>query len=253
MLSQKSCYRRLAERQGVVRPFEILTAMPAESRAVIADTLRIRLREDDPEAQAWRILNRNLSGLQARTHHIPEQLTPFYRNNNWWDIVTRTARRLKVPFYPGYKDEEVERLLFEHLTTRFVEEHVGADLEAIDQLAETHPEIDAAMQSLGLSENGRRAILSALALADAPSGRVKDGLSKAADWIAEFSRGQWTTSVSNGLRALKQRLTHVYRGWSTTGLSGHQGNLSRVSAALAAIFLQDLIEKTLDEYESMGA
>ncbi len=253
MLAQKSCYRRLAERQGVVRPFEILSRMPAESRSVIAETLRVQLREENAEAQAWRILNRNLRGLQARTHHLPEQLTPFYRNNNWWDIVTRTARRLKVPFYPGNKDEEVERLLFDHMAHQFVIGLAGSDVEELDQLAASHPEIEAAMQSLSLSDDGRRAILSALALAQTPSGKLREGLGKAADWITDWGRGAWSVSVCSGLRALKQKLTEIYGALSSRSFSRSDGNLSRVSAALAAIFLQDLIEKTLDEYEAMGA
>ncbi len=95
-------YRQLAQAQGVLRPYDILVRMHPSNRRLVADLLGCNLGPCiDPHAQAWRIINQNLRGLQARTHTLPEQLSPFARNNNWWEIVTRTARRLGVRFYPG--------------------------------------------------------------------------------------------------------------------------------------------------------
>jgi hypothetical protein len=256
-MADRSPHRAFAESQGVLRPFEILLRMPPEGRRLIAETLDCPLRaRTDPEAEAWAIINRDLRGLQARTHHITEQLSPFSRNNNWWEIVTRTARRCGVKFYPGLKDEEVERLLFEHLSDLFVSHLPKDDIEAVDRIAETNPDFYQAIQSLRLSRNGMRAVLSAIAMATARTGDgLRDGAVKAGEWIRDWSRSHsWTFSVSAGLQLLRQKLTEVYRAWESRGLGEPlAGNTGKVCAALAAIFLQDLVDRTLDEFDTIRA
>jgi hypothetical protein len=255
-MSVKSAPRLLAESQGVVRPFEILLRMPAESRRLIAQTLDCPLAaEGDPETEAWSIINRDLRGLQARTHNITEQLSPFSRNNNWWEIVTRTAARCGLKFYPGLKDEEVERLLFEHLADLFVSRLPNDDLEAVDRIADANPEFFQAMRSLRLSRNGTRAVLSAIALAASMTGgSIRDGAAKAGEWLREHGGSHaWTTSVAAGLRMLRHELTVIYGAWKSRGLAEPPvGNTGKVCAALAAIFLQDLVDRTLEEFEAVG-
>jgi hypothetical protein len=255
-VSNQTTYRHLAESQGVVRPFDILLRMPAESRRLIAQTLDCPLGSlTDPEAESWFIINRDLRGLQARTHHLGEQLSPFSRNNNWWEIVTRTAIRCGVKFYPGLKDEEVERLLFEHLADLFVQRLAEADIRAIDEIAEANPEFCQAIASLRLSRNATRAVLTAIALATTRTGEsLRDGAAKASDWIRSWSRTHtWTFSVSAGLRLMRQKLAEIYAAWQSRGLAEPPvGNTSKVCAALAAIFLQDLVDRTLEEFDAIG-
>ncbi len=256
-MGTKSTYRKLAESQGVLRPFEILVRMAPEGRRLIAETLACTLpSKPDAEEEAWAIINRDLHGLQARTHHFTEQLSPFSRNNNWWEIVTRTAQRCGVKFYPGLKDEEVERLLFEHLADLFVARLPQDDIEAADRIAESNPEFFQAIQSLRLSRNATRALVSAIALAAARTGgSVRDGASKATEWIHEKIRlHTWTFSVSAGLRLLRQKLIEIFEAWETRGLAEPPGrSTGKVCAVLAAIFLQDLVDRTLEEFDAVGA
>jgi hypothetical protein len=250
----ESRFRAMAAAQGVSRPFDILVRMPVASRHLIARALRCRLRETDtPEGEAWRIINQNLRGLQARTHSLPEQLSPFARNNNWWEIVTRTARHLGVQFYPGLKDEEVERLVFERFAELCVARHLQSGGDAIDFLAGTNPDFHRAIQSLRLSANGNRTVLGAILFATVRADEnVRYGAKLVGDWIRERSRWSWAVSISSGLRLLQQKLTEIYDTW-VTRWQEHGSNLARVSAALAVIYFQDLVDRTLEEFELVGA
>ena len=167
-MTTPSTYRRLAQAQGVVRPFDILVRMEPAGRKLVADLLRCNLRHyETPHAQAWRIINQNLRGLQARTHTLPEQLTPFSRNNNWWEILTRTARRIGIKFYPGVGEKEVERLLFERFAEGFVKTNVSTQTDAVDSLAEGIPVLKQVMASMRLSRDATRTVLSAIAMGTA--------------------------------------------------------------------------------------
>ncbi|MEW6742398.1 MAG: hypothetical protein AB1486_06535 [Planctomycetota bacterium] len=248
-------YRELAESQGVLRPFRILVRMPEESRRLMARSLGCRLPPTaDPEEEAWAIINRDLRGLQARTHRLTEKLVPFSRNASWWDIVTRMARRCGVKFYNGLKDEEVERLLFERLSELFVANLVRDDLDAVEQLAQTNPEFRQALESLQLSPNGTRAVLWAVALATGRAdGNIQDAARRASDWIREKIHWSWTVPVTAGLRLLRQKLTGVNEAWASRGFAKPAvGNTAKVCSALAAIYFYDLVERTLEQVETLG-
>jgi hypothetical protein len=246
-MSTAAFYRGLAEAQGVARPFDILVRMHPASRRLIADLLGCRLGNTlDPYAQAWRVINQNLRGLQARTHTLPEQLTPFSRNNNWWEIVTRTARRLGVRFYPGVPEQEVERLVFERFAQSFAQTNVAPEREVVDALAEASPDLQQAMMSMQLSPDASRSVLSALAIATARHDQgLREGCQTMRDWLRAHLRWQWAVSISTGLRILQGKLTDIYRGWT----SRYAGRFGKVSAAVAVIYFQDLVDRTLEEFD----
>jgi hypothetical protein len=261
------------EDQGVGRPFRILLRMPEANRQALGRLLGCRIdRGDLPEAQAWRLINQNLRGLQARTHRLHETLTPFSRNNNWWEIVTRTARGLGLRFYPGLKDEEVERLLFDHLAAEFVRHHERAGDDPDRFLAELHPNLGRAIASLGLSRTGQRALVATLLRAaasdpragrDAGRSRLEDnglelgdpreGHNRIADWLRKAMPWTWATSISTGLRLLQHRLGEVHEAWTRTILrSRRTGNYTKVATALAVIYLHDVIERTAEQFDLIG-
>lgn len=246
-MSTAGFYRGLAEAQGVARPFDILVRMHPASRRLIADLLGCRLGHTlDPYAQAWRVINQNLRGLQARTHTLPEQLTPFSRNNNWWEIVTRTARRLGVRFYPGVPEQEVERLVFERFAQSFAQTNVSPERDIVDSLAEASPDLQQAMVSMRLSADASRSVLSALAIATAPDDPdLREGCQSVRDWLRAYLRWSWAVSISSGLSMLHGKLTDVYTGWT----SRYAGRFGKVSAAVAVIYFQDLVDRTIDEFD----
>jgi hypothetical protein len=253
---RRESIQRMAEVQGVERPFRILVRMAEDDRLMLGRLLGCNLQRGElAEAQAWRLINQNLRGLQARTHRLPETLTPFTRNNNWWEIVTRTARRCGIRFYPGLKDEEVERLLFDHLAAEFVGRQLprGEDLESY--LVELHPALGRAISSLGLSRDGTRALLATLLRAATDSkGDCREGCNRVTDWLRRTMPRSWTTSVSTGLRVLQQRLGDIYRSWAAQGLVQRaRSNYGKVCTALAVIYIHDLVERTRDQFELVGS
>lgn len=248
-------YLALADAQGVVRPFEILVRMPHDGRCLIAKLLDCRFRPfEPPEAQAWRIINQNLRGLQARTHRLPEQLTPFSRNNNWWEIVTRTARGLNIKFYPGLRDQDVEALLFERLSDLFVQEHLADGEDVVEAIEASNPEFVQAIRSLRLSRNARRTVLSTIAMAAARADEgLREGLQKVSDWVRHGIRWSWTATISASLRMLEQHSTEIYRTWVKRGFCKRlPSNSARVSAAVAVIYFHDLVDRTLEEISDLA-
>ena len=91
-------------------------------------------------------------------------------------------------------------------------------------------------------------------MSGAPRAIISRGAAKASEWIRSWSRSHsWTFSVSVGLRLLRQKLGEIYRAWNSRGLAEPPvGNTSKVCAALAAIFLQDLVDRTLEEFDAIG-
>jgi hypothetical protein len=253
-MQTKLTFRDRAEAQGVSRPFDILVRMSPQSRCLVAEVLSCNIDGlEEAEEQAWRIINQNLRGLQARTHTLPEQLTPFSPNNTWWDIVTRTARRIGVKFYPGMKDEEVEQLLFERLAAEFFRRNLPDEAEAIDQLAQSHPDFEQAIRGLRLSPEATRAILTSLVLATVRADQnLRDGVTNVSLWLRSHLRWVSYASMSAGLRLVHERLAGIYHTWVMRGFSGRaRTNRARVCTALAVIYFQDLVERTLDEYETV--
>lgn len=238
--------------QGVERPFEVLLHMPEHSRLLLGQLLQCDLQPgESAESQAWRLINQNLHGLQARTHSLPEQLSPFSRNNNWWEIVTRTARRCGLHFYPGLKDEEVEHLLFEHFATQFAQQK---DDETQQFLAELHPTLKAAISSLGLSAAGKRALVATL-LRGIAGGQddAREGMNRVTDWLRSAMPWSWTTSISQGLGLLQQRLHDICRVWIAQGRrSFARTNHGKVGTALVVIHLHSLVERARDRFDLLG-
>lgn len=252
----ESDFRSLAELQGVQRPFEILSRMPPESRRLIADLLGCSLHAArTAEEQAWRIINKSLWGLQARTHSLHAQLTPFSRNHNWWQIVARAADWLGVHTESGLTDQQLERRVFEHLAKSFVQRNLRGGEDVVDALAENNFDFDRAIRSLRLSRDGGHAVWSALVMATIRADQsLRDGAWKIGDWLCAGLRWAWPAPLTIGLRLLQQRLGGVYCAWVAHGFLGRRtSNRNRVCAALAVIFFQDLVERTLDEVETLRA
>ncbi len=246
----------MAGRQGVERPFDILLRMAPESRRIVADVLGCRVeRSQPPDEQAWRIINESLRGLQARTHSLQAQLTPFSRNHNWWEIVTRAASWLGIRWYPGLKDEEVERLVFERFAEAFVARNLANDAETIEALVGRNTDFDLALRALCLSRNGTRTVWSALVLGTLRTDQgLRDGVAKIGDWLCHHLRWAWPAPLSSGLRLLHQRLAGVFHAWvSRSADAPRSRNARRVCTALALIYFQDLVDKTLAEVETARA
>lgn len=242
---------RRVESEGIERPFRILVGMPEDCRMTICKLLGCHVRPDDgAEAQAWRIISENLRGLQARTHHLAEQLTPFSRNNNWWEIVTRAARRFGLRFYPGLKDEEVERLLFDHVATEFVQRLPASHAPELF-VTELDPSVERAIASLDLGRDGSRLLVASLLRA--ASGDPREGANRMTDWVRSALPRSWTTSIRHGLLALRQRLVDVCEEWIETGFArGVSQNHRKVCTALALIYVHDRLDRTLEQVELFG-
>jgi hypothetical protein len=247
-------FRRLAERQGIERPFGILSRMPPEARRLVADVLRCSLGSStDPEEQAWRILNQSLRGLQARTHSLQAQLTPFSRNHTWWEIVARVARWVGIHVHPDLTDDELERLVFERLADMFVQRNLRTEAEVLDALASANVDFDRALRHLRLGQNGARAVWSALVMATVRADQgLREGAWKLGEWLCVGLRWAWPAPLTIGLRMLQQRTAGIYHAWASRGFLGRpQQNSERVCTALAVILFQDMVERSLDEVETL--
>ncbi len=267
----------LVAAQGVDRPFRILLRMPEANRIALANLLDCDVVAGEPaELQSWRLINQNLRGLQARTHRLHETLSPFARNNNWWEIVTRTAQRLGLRFQAGMKDEEVERLLFDHLAAEFVRTHVRKEDDPDQFLAELHPNLSRAIASLGLSHTGKQMLVATLLRAAAfdadGGGDPREGHNRLSDWLRRTMPWTWTTSISLGLRLLQQRLgdIHVAIAGGTRARRIHSSpvlplaphprapwrgllrNYEKVGTALMVIHLHDVVERALEQFDIVG-
>jgi hypothetical protein len=247
-------YRRHAHAQGVVRPFDILVRMDPSSRRLIANLLRCDLRgHEGPEPEAWRIINQNLRGLQARTHSLHAQLTPFSRNHTWGEIVARVARWVGILVPPGLSPAELEQLVFERLADLFVQRNLQTESDVLDALADTNVDFDRALRHMRLGQNGPRAVWSALVMATVRADQsLRDGAWKIGEWLCAGLRWAWPAPLTIGLRLLQQRVTGVYCAWATRGFSGDpHKNSERVCTALAVILFQDIVERSLDEVETL--
>ena len=249
-------FRHLAEIQGVERPFTILSRMAPESRRLVADVLGCSLVSSrDPEEQAWRILNQNLRGLQARTHSFQAQLTPFSRNHTWCEILTRAAGWVGIRPDPDQGHEVLERLVFERLAEMFVQRNLPTESAILDALAATNVDFDRALNHLSLGRHGARAVWSALVMATIRADQgLREGAGKIGDWLCAGLRWAWPAPLTIGLRLLQQRLAGVFHAWATRGFFGRRRtNSDRVCTALALIYLQDAVERALDEVETLRA
>lgn len=244
-----SSYRERAYREGVQRPFEILVGMAPGARREIGDILGCRLRaEASPEAEAWSIINHDLRGLQARTHHLAEKMSPFSRNNNWWEIVTRTASRMKIRFYPGIRDVDVEQLIFEHASAAAMRRWQAQDRE-LQKIASVNRSLTESL-SYVLPPNVARFVLYACACRSAKrdAERHEERISRALAWMSEhFVPPALTFSMAAGLRFLRERFREIVRFWRDSDAFGARGSSQgKLVSAIAAIYLFDLVQRELD-------
>ncbi|ELR22142.1 uncharacterized protein ACA1_160000, partial [Acanthamoeba castellanii str. Neff] len=107
-LERNSKFKRLAFKQGMIRPFLLLASMHPETRATWAKTLELDLLAQpffgDAHAEAWYgstinpvqrfMIDKNRQGIQARANlAFKESLNPFANNCNWYEIVERVTRK----------------------------------------------------------------------------------------------------------------------------------------------------------------
>lgn len=251
---RRSSFERLAQHEGVERPFRILVRMPADARLRVAGLLGCWVNETDPpERQAWRIINQSLRGLQARTHHVTEQLTPFSRNNDWRLILERAARRCGLQVGPGAGAEVLERALFEHLADVWVRQHLLQD-DPEQLLNQLHPNLDRAIRSLGLSRNGRSALVVGLLHAmDASRKDAREGMNRLTDFLRLAMPWTWTTSISTGCRVLHQRAWEICESWLLQGLGPWaRTNYGRVCAVLVALHLYSVLDEVGEQFDLAG-
>lgn len=224
-----------AKAQGVERPFRILARMDSELRGRIANNLGVRLRsKDNPEAEAWEIINRDLIGLQARTHHVLEKVSPFSRNNNWWEIVTRAASWMGVPYYPGMSERQIERLFFENIAERVVTSLKPEEIAEIDRRAMSDVELYNALTATGLSSNAIRLVFF--------------GLSDASPAPRPI-----LPSMSRGLSTLLNRSKIIFARWASLPIARRTFKRSQwqLASALSVLYLQSFVEESLDEFQSL--
>lgn len=253
MFHRSSC-ERLAQLEGVERPFRILVRMPQDARMRVAQLLGCWVHEADaPDRQAWRIINQSLRGLQARTHHLGEQLTPFSRNNDWRRILERAARRCGLELDAGLDAQVLERRLFEHLADAWVRQHLLHD-DPEQLLNQLHPNLDRAIRSLGLSRNGRSAIVVGLLHAmDHARKDPREGMNRLTDFLRLAMPWTWTTSISTGCRILSQRAWEICEAWLVHGLGPWaRTNYGRVCAVLVALHLYSVLEETGEQFDLAG-
>ncbi len=249
----------LARRQGVLRPFEALAAMPSSLRNRVARVLGVRLdrQKGDARAEAWRIVNADLRGLQARSHRLDRTLLPL-RNHNWWEILLSTGSRLGLEVYPGLSEREVERLVFDRFARRLVDALESAELEILDLVQRDTPAFSDALDRLALSSEGRFAVLAGLhrvAQAAPPEDLAADSASRrtAAFLRAGIDRAGVLQSASRSLRFLRDALPPLVSAWeAVTVVRETPARSARALAvALGAVHLFGVVSEVVEEVEAL--
>jgi hypothetical protein len=251
--------RRRAVEQGVRRPFEGLAAMDDALRARVAGVLGVALRETrgDARAEAWRILNADLKGLQARSHRPDRMLLPR-RNHNWWEILLATAGRLGLDVYPGLSEREVERLVFDRVARRTIDGLEAAEVEVLDLVAREAPAFSDALDRLGLSTEARLVVFAAfhrIAQASPTLAGAADAASRrsAAYLRAGMDRAGVLPCVSRTLRFLKDALPHVLAAWEAVVVARQALPRSArgLALALSALHLHGVVGDCVEELEAL--
>eukprot|EP01114_Cavostelium_apophysatum_P008987 TRINITY_DN22059_c0_g1_i1.p1 TRINITY_DN22059_c0_g1~~TRINITY_DN22059_c0_g1_i1.p1 ORF type:complete len:599 (-),score=120.78 TRINITY_DN22059_c0_g1_i1:62-1858(-) len=95
-LTRDTPFKRKAHKEGLLRPFLLLVAMPPIFRNQAASSLGWTLfTEDyfgDAHAEAWAILTKDAKGMQTRCNHSYEKLNVFGKSSNWYDMLSRCAK-----------------------------------------------------------------------------------------------------------------------------------------------------------------
>jgi hypothetical protein len=235
--------------------------MDHDVRGQVARCLGLTLATfgDDPARQSWRILNRDRIGLQARTHHLLQMASPFARNNGWREILVSTARRHGLAFDPDMRETDIEKIIFEHVADRLVAGMARSELLELDGLIDASPALVHALSSINLSQNAMRIVFKGLRRSDmievavrgpdpapSPSPAVEFGQRIHRYLGAPF----WGPSISRGIRLVRERLSFVSSALCDACLALARGR-HRVLPAISLIYLQDLVDASLDEFESV--
>jgi hypothetical protein len=245
--------------QGVRRPFDLLISMPSPLRARVAAILDVTLDREskDPREEAWRILNANLKGLQARSHRPDRTFLPL-RNHNWWEILLSTASRLGLSVYPGLSEREVERLVFDRTARALTDALEKAELEVLELVAREAPTFSDALDRLALSTEGRAMVLAALhrvAQASPPEPGSGDSASRrtAAYLRARVESGGLLYATSRALRFLRDALPLTTVAWEAIAVARETPHRSaRPSAlALATLHLYAVLSDVVEEAEAL--
>jgi hypothetical protein len=248
-----------ARRQGVGRPFDALVAMPAALRARVAEVLGVALdgRHAEPAAAAWRLVNADLRGLQARSHRLDRTLLPL-RNHNWWEILLATGSRLGMEVYPGLSEREVERLVFDRFARRLTDALEGAEREILEVVVRETPAFSDALDRLALSAEGRLAVLAGLhrtAQAASPATAAGEAASRrtAAFLQAGIVRAGVLPSPSRALRFLRDALPSVVAAWDALAIVRESPPRSAraLAVGLAAVHLHGVVAEAVEEVEAL--
>lgn len=156
-------FSKLAMDQGVTTPFYALRRMEQEQRHEIADFLEIEFDEDsvdDPAgAEAWKIVNADHYGLQARTSEWYESLNPF-ATNSWRDILNAVAEALELDLPEHLDDGAVEAAIAEEVAELTLDQMEDDDVAQIDELMTLEPGFVERLRSTGLRPNTTKMVLS---------------------------------------------------------------------------------------------
>jgi len=246
-----------AKSQGVDRPFEILRSMGTRLRERLAESLGLRIPPEDlgdPDAESWIIIHRDRKGLQARTHLLPETISPFARCNNWWEILCRTARWLWIRFYPGVSEYAVERMILERTAQIAVSELPKEEVSSLDDLAGRLSGFRMTMGALELSEDAVRLVVAGLLRAYREAGEgTREGVAQAAAWLNERIQSHgFMPTITRGLQFLRESLDNMYDYWEELCLKGcRRGTrVRKLALAISTIHLQDVLERGLYEHET---
>ncbi len=247
-----------ARSQGVRRPYDILSRMQFEVRKQVADSLGWRLEPNSPNAalESWKILNKDRKGLQARTHRFIQIFSPFARNNDWWEILTCTAKRHNLPYDPGMRDVDLERLIFDHVANQMVDQLSRNEVEEIDKLIEESAGLVHALSTMNLDLNAMRIVFKGI-LRTPPLPDPGEKASRPRDIGTRINRCLgapfWGPSVTRGIRFLSKQMASVAEAWRETFFQKpiYGRNRQRVLSAISLIYLQDLIDASLEEFESV--
>jgi len=110
-LQRNSNYREMALKQGMIRPFLLLVAMPPVFRNQVACSLGwstyTSVAFGDPHREAWDIIHKNSMGMQARVNKSYETLNPLAHNANWYEILVRVGKA-------GFVQKDVEDPVKQH-------------------------------------------------------------------------------------------------------------------------------------------
>ena len=108
-LTRESPTRHQASKEGLVRPFLLLSTMSSPHRALLAIQLGwcpfLEEGFGDPHEEAWQLLSKKHLGLRARCKKGLSKLNPFGSEHDWVGLLNFVADLHFVPSYMSWNDE----------------------------------------------------------------------------------------------------------------------------------------------------